>query len=176
VRTLAGVPEFAAASRGDPTASSAAHADTAGSEATARRLLFDLAGRLGDLDPAEPPAPTEVATPVRMAGPTEVAEAAGMAEPAEAAEGPIVRWDVTTPHATFRLHLWKDRPGWVVSDGAPGAPAVMIALSLADLGDLAAGRLDGMDAFLGGRIRLSGELAFARMLLSTGGPEGRAVG
>ncbi len=78
----------------------------------------------------------------------------------------MVRWDVTTPTGICHFHLSRSERGWVVSEDATTPPAAMIALSMADLAALVAGRLDGMDAFLKGHIRLSGDLALARLLLS----------
>jgi hypothetical protein len=90
----------------------------------------------------------------------------------------VVRWDVTaqsaTRSATLSFQMVAADGGWVVAPGvaaAPATPAAMIGLTLTDLLKLAGGRLDGMQAFLTGRIRLSGDLLLARVMLSAWPPQ-----
>jgi hypothetical protein len=82
----------------------------------------------------------------------------------------VVRWDVTAQSAnrsaTLSFQMVADDGGWVVAPGVAAAPAAMIGLAVTDLLELADGHLDGMQAFLTGRIRLSGDLLLARALLS----------
>jgi hypothetical protein len=85
---------------------------------------------------------------------------------------PVIRWDVATATATLSFGMAREEGDWVVTEGVPTAPTVMIGLTAVDLFRLATGRMDGMDAFLAGRVRLSGDLLVARALLSArpGGP------
>jgi len=48
-----------------------------------------------------------------------------------------------------------------VSAGADDAPRVTLGLSLSDLLRFIAGQLDGMQAFMSGKLKLSGDMMFA---------------
>jgi hypothetical protein len=93
---------------------------------------------------------------------------AGMEDRLSVLEGddPVaIRWDVAAPAGTLGFQMVRESEGWTVTEDLPSAPTAMIAISMADLTRLAAGRLDGMSAFLDGRVRLSGDLMVAMALL-----------
>ncbi|MCY3926739.1 MAG: SCP2 sterol-binding domain-containing protein [Acidobacteria bacterium] len=46
-------------------------------------------------------------------------------------------------------------------DGAHDAPTMTISMEAADYVELIAGRLNGMTAFMGGRLRISGDMGLA---------------
>ncbi len=73
--------------------------------------------------------------------------------------------------ATIQLDLSGDAGGvWhctikdgacMVHDGAHDAPTMTISMEAADYVELASGRLDGMTAFMGDRLRIAGDMGLA---------------
>ena len=78
--------------------------------------------------------------------------------------------------ATIQLDLAGDGGGvWhctikdgacTVHEGAHDAPTMTISMEAADYVELTAGRLDGMTAFMGGRLRISGDMGLAMKMQS----------
>lgn len=78
--------------------------------------------------------------------------------------------------ATIQLDLSGDAGGvWhctikdgacTVHDGAHDAPTMTISMAAADYVELASGRLDGMTAFMGGRLRIVGDMGLAMKMQS----------
>ena len=75
-----------------------------------------------------------------------------------------VQWDVTVADG---VHSWQV----VVADGTctatagkADAPRVTLGLALPDFLRFIAGELDGMQAFMSGKLRLSGDLMFAQTM------------
>ena len=79
--------------------------------------------------------------------------------------GAVMRWDVVGLASTRSFQATADDGRWVFSDGRPEAWGVAVALAVDDLLRLAAGRLRPPEAFLAGRLRLSGDLALAQRVL-----------
>ncbi len=48
-----------------------------------------------------------------------------------------------------------------VGEGAHEAPTMTVSMEAADYVELTAGRLDGMTAFMGGRLRIAGDMGLA---------------
>jgi len=76
----------------------------------------------------------------------------------------VVQWDVTAPDGPHRYQLCVAEGACSVHEGASEKPRVTLALALPDLVRLAAGTLDGMQAFLAGRLRVSGDLMLAQQV------------
>ena len=78
--------------------------------------------------------------------------------------------------AVYQLQLDGDHGGtWhmTIADqqchlaaGPAGDPDVSIAMSVDDWNDLTAGRLDGVSAYLAGRVRISGDMSLVTQLPS----------
>jgi putative sterol carrier protein len=84
-------------------------------------------------------------------------------ERAEGARG-VVQWNVQTPSGVFTYHV-EIRDG--AARGARGAYTgadVSLKISVADLLRVCAGRLNAVNAFTGGKIRLTGDMMFGAKL------------
>lgn len=88
-----------------------------------------------------------------------VAERAGGAEA-------VIQWDVAAPDAVRSYQLEVAGGECVLHRGTPLAPRVTLSLSLPDFLRFVAGQLDAMQAFLSGRLRLSGDVLFAQSMRS----------
>ncbi len=96
----------------------------------------------------------------------QVFEAMSASLPADRAGGEpaVVQWDISAPDAIHTYQLKVGQETASASRGTPDQPRVTIALALADLLRLAAGKLDGMQAFMAGKLKLSGDMMFAQSL------------
>ena len=63
-------------------------------------------------------------------------------------------------------HCTIKEGGCSVHEGAHDAPTMTISMDAADYVELASGRLDGMTAFMGGRLRISGDMGLAMKMQS----------
>ena len=81
-----------------------------------------------------------------------------------AGQSAVVQWDINAPDGThtYQFKVADGAASW--SQGAGEAPRVTLAFSLADFLRFVAGQLDGMQAFMGGKLRLSGDMMFATTL------------
>jgi putative sterol carrier protein len=81
-----------------------------------------------------------------------------------AGQSAVVQWDVNAPDGThtYQFKVADGAASW--SPGAGEASRVTLAFSLADFLRFVAGQLDGMQAFMGGKLRLSGDMMFATTL------------
>ncbi len=74
----------------------------------------------------------------------------------------VVRWDIRAGDETHTFHMAVKDGGLSVAMGPPAdPPRVMLGLDLPDFLRLIVGQLDGMQAFMSGRLRLSGDMLFA---------------
>lgn len=82
-----------------------------------------------------------------------------------AGQSAVIQWDITAPDGT---HSWQVK----VADGKcevkqgtdEPSPRVTLGLSLADFLRFIAGKLDGMQAFMSGKLKLSGDMMFAQTI------------
>lgn len=82
---------------------------------------------------------------------------------AVAGQDAVVRWDLRTPAGDRTFYMVVRDGGFSVGDEpSDHAPRVMLGLDLADFLRLVTGQLDGMQAFMSGRLRLSGDMLFAQ--------------
>lgn len=86
-----------------------------------------------------------------------------VAERAGSASG-VVRWDVRRPDGTLGYGLTIRDGAAIAERGTPSDPAVTLTMSVPTLLRLCAGRLDGVKAFMTGKIKLSGDMMFGARL------------
>lgn len=78
----------------------------------------------------------------------------------------IVQCDITAPEGIHTFHL-TIADGTFATDPGPGhAPTVSLELALADFLRLVTGRLNGLEAFLSGTLKLSGDLILGQQMQS----------
>jgi putative sterol carrier protein len=90
---------------------------------------------------------------------------AGRFQPERAAgQSAVIGWDITSPEGT---HSWQ----LTVADGACSASAgnaeaarVTLGMALPDFLRFLTGKLDGMQAFMAGKLKLSGDMMFAQSM------------
>ena len=75
-----------------------------------------------------------------------------------------VQWDVTAPDGVHSWHVSVSDGACEVGPGPADAPRVTLGQSLPDFLRFIAGELDGMQAFMSGKLRLSGDLMFAQSM------------
>ena len=98
----------------------------------------------------------------------EVFTAMGAAFVPEAAAGQsaIVQYDVTAADGTHSYQLKVADGKCVVQKGAGEPARVTLTLALADFLKLIGGKLDGMQAFMSGKLRIGGDMMFAQTMQS----------
>ena len=77
-----------------------------------------------------------------------------------------VQWDIT---AVDGVHSWRVAVAdgtCTVASGPADSPRVTLGLSLPDFLRFIAGEVDGMQAFMSGKLRISGDLMFAQTMQS----------
>jgi putative sterol carrier protein len=92
---------------------------------------------------------------------------AGRFQPERATgQSAVIGWDVTSPEGT---HSWELK----VADGACTAVAgnaeptrVTLGMALPDFLRFLTGQIDGMQAFMSGKLKLSGDMMFAQSMQS----------
>jgi putative sterol carrier protein len=85
--------------------------------------------------------------------------------PAKATREAVFQWDVTTPDGveTYTVQCGET---CTVEHAQAESPTVTLGLSLLDFLRLILGQLDGMQAFMGGKLKLSGEIMLAQAMQS----------
>jgi len=90
----------------------------------------------------------------------------GMAEAflPKAAEGQaaVIQYDITVPAGLMSYQLEVKDGICSLTRGTEKSPRVTLGLSLADFLRLVTGNLDGMQAFMSGKLKLSGDLMFSQ--------------
>jgi putative sterol carrier protein len=76
----------------------------------------------------------------------------------------VVQWDVKAPDGTHSYQFKVDNGSGSWTQGTPDAARVTLTFSLADFLRFVAGQLDGMQAFMGGKLQLAGDTMFATTL------------
>jgi putative sterol carrier protein len=75
-----------------------------------------------------------------------------------------VQYDVTAPDGVHTFQLKVAGGKCEVVKGAAGPARVTLALSFPDFLRLVAGKLDGMQAFFSGKLKLAGDMMFAQTM------------
>ena len=76
----------------------------------------------------------------------------------------VVQWDVNAPDGVHSYQFKVENGAGSWAQGTPDTPRVTLTFSLADFLRFVAGQLDGMQAFMGGKLRLAGDMMFATTL------------
>lgn len=81
-----------------------------------------------------------------------------------AGQSAVIQWDITTPDGmkTYQLKV-DDGSLQVLKDGSEPA-RVTLGLALPDFIRFISGKLDGMQAFMTGKLKLSGDMMFAQSM------------
>jgi len=85
--------------------------------------------------------------------------------PAKATREAVFQWDVSTPDAV-ETYTVSCSDTCTVEHAASESPTVTLGLSLPDFLRLILGRLDGMQAFMGGKLKLAGDVMLAQAMQS----------
>src|SRR2546423_8069202 len=83
---------------------------------------------------------------------------------AAAGQSAVVQWDITAPDGTHTYQFKVADGSCSVSQGAGDSARVTLGLALPDFLRFIAGQLDGMQAFMSGKLRLSGDMMFAQTM------------
>jgi putative sterol carrier protein len=93
---------------------------------------------------------------------------AGMAEaflPAKAGgQSAVIQYDVKTGGKAHSYQLKVADGTCQIAKGGGGPARVTLALSLADFMRLVSGKLNGMQAFMSGKLKLQGDMMFAQTM------------
>ena len=81
-----------------------------------------------------------------------------------AGQSAVVQWDVNAPDGTHSYQFKVENGSGSWTQGTSDTPRVTLTFSLADFLRFVAGQLDGMQAFMGGKLRLAGDMMFATTL------------
>jgi putative sterol carrier protein len=76
----------------------------------------------------------------------------------------VVQWDVNAPDGIHSYQFKVDNGSGSWTQGTPDTPRVTLKFSLADFLRFVAGQLDGMQAFMAGKLQLAGDMMFATTL------------
>jgi putative sterol carrier protein len=78
----------------------------------------------------------------------------------------VIQYDVKAPDALHSFQLQVAGGKCELVKGAPGPARVTLALALPDFLRLVSGKLDGMQAFFSGKLKVSGDMMFAQTMQS----------
>jgi putative sterol carrier protein len=76
----------------------------------------------------------------------------------------VAQWDIAAPDGTHTRSVTMSPEGCAVANGAAEAPRVTLGMSLPNFMRFIAGKLDGMQAFMSGQLKLGGDMMFATMM------------
>ena len=81
-----------------------------------------------------------------------------------AGQSAIIGWDITTPDGTHRWQLKVADGTCTAQEAGSEAPRVTLGMTLPDFLRFVTGQLDGMQAFMTGKLKLSGDMMFAQSM------------
>jgi len=76
----------------------------------------------------------------------------------------IVGWDITSPEGTHRFQLKVADGACTAVSGSTEPARVTLGMALPDFLRFITGQLDGMQAFMTGKLKLSGDMMFAQSM------------
>ena len=76
----------------------------------------------------------------------------------------IVGWDITSPDGTHQSQLQVADGTCTAVSGSPEPARVTLGMALPDFLRFITGKLDGMQAFMTGKLKLSGDMMFAQSM------------
>jgi putative sterol carrier protein len=83
-----------------------------------------------------------------------------------AGQSAVVQWDVNAPDGTHSRTVHIADGTCKVESGATDSPRLTLRLALADFLRFVAGELDGMQAFMSGKLKLGGDIMLAQTMQS----------
>jgi len=78
----------------------------------------------------------------------------------------IIQYDIDTPNGLMCYRLKIDNGTCSIEKGAANDPRVTLALNLPNFVRLMTGELDGMQAFMSGKLKVSGDIMFSQNIAS----------
>ncbi|HEV7866016.1 MAG TPA: SCP2 sterol-binding domain-containing protein, partial [Acidimicrobiia bacterium] len=81
-----------------------------------------------------------------------------------AGQSAVIGWDITGPDATHSYQLTVADGTCTVSAGNAEPARVTLGMALPDFLRFLTGKLDGMQAFMAGKLKLSGDMMFAQTM------------
>jgi len=78
----------------------------------------------------------------------------------------IIQYDIDTPNGLMSYQLKVDNGTCSIENGAASDPRVTLALNLPNFVRLMIGELDGMQAFMSGKLKVSGDIMFSQNIAS----------
>ena len=81
-----------------------------------------------------------------------------------AGQSAVIGWDIAAPDGNRTYQVKVENGTCAVEKGGTDATRVTLGLSLADFMRFIGGKLDGMQAFMGGKLKLQGDMMFAQTL------------
>jgi putative sterol carrier protein len=81
-----------------------------------------------------------------------------------AGQSAVVQWDIKTTDGTHSYQFKVDNGSGSWTQGTPDSARVTLTFALPDFLRFVAGQLDGMQAFMGGKLQLAGDMMFATTL------------
>jgi alkyl sulfatase BDS1-like metallo-beta-lactamase superfamily hydrolase len=90
---------------------------------------------------------------------------AGQFQPERAGnQSAVIGWDITSPEGTHSYQLKVADGTCTVAQGNAETARVTLGMALADFLRFLTGQMDGMQAFMAGKLRLSGDMMFAQSM------------
>lgn len=83
-----------------------------------------------------------------------------------AGQSAVVQWDVDAPDGTRSRTVHIADGTCKVEPGAADSPRLTLTLTLADFLRFVSGQLDGMQAFMSGKLKLGGDIMLAQTMQS----------
>ncbi|MGI8662245.1 MAG: SCP2 sterol-binding domain-containing protein [Acidimicrobiales bacterium] len=81
-----------------------------------------------------------------------------------AGQDAVIQWDITAPDGVHTFHLTVKDGTCTATPGPGEAPRVTLGLALPDFLRFIAGQLEGMQAFMTGKLKLAGDMMFAQSM------------
>ncbi len=81
-----------------------------------------------------------------------------------AGQSAVIQWDITTPDKTHSFSVTIADGTCKVAAGAADSPRLTLGLALPDFMRFISGKLDGMQAFMSGKLKLGGDMMFAQQM------------
>ena len=83
-----------------------------------------------------------------------------------AGQSAVIQWDINAPDGTKSYQFKVDNGQCEVVKGGSDPAKVTLTLALPDFLRFIAGKLDGMQAFMTGKLKLGGDMMFAQTMQS----------
>jgi len=81
-----------------------------------------------------------------------------------AGQSAVVQWDINAADGSHSYQFKVDNGSGSWTEGTPETPRVTLTFGLPDFLRFVAGQLEGMQAFMAGKLRLAGDMMFATTL------------